>query len=465
MWSGDVNLRTRAIAAGFLFAAGVAGGLILSRKISQFLFQSSQQANAAGGERGGEQKREGKGGGGASGGERESASGKGGGKSSKSDGSEDSDKSEREGEGKEKKDAGKKSGGGKSGSNGGSEGSDKNEKGSADKKDADQKNQASATPKLDAVAARAVLAGNSVQKPNPGGEVHSIHYGMRNFVGESEGDGVFAVRRWGLTDDQLCEADPKLGPQCRPLDVQFTPENAARLRPKGVKPAQKDGLYDDAAALVASLPKGALIGTIAADDTRYLVLKGNVAGFPDYIPTLDEGRLPDVTPDAVATRLPDAPARKSGFVEVAATSGFKVANSGAAALEGSASEAPERQASGSAAMEDLRGRLLRGGRLLRDQTPARLAWLRTDGTFMQIMREEDRPFEVRLKLSPWKASGERFCREKPGVAGRGKAANQPPKPVEECLVPKLGGITSNLTNDSGEKLILYPKLDPPRIRL
>jgi hypothetical protein len=463
MRSGDVNLRTKAIAAGFLFGAGVAGGLILSRKVSQFLFQSSTQANAAAGERGGEQKREGKSGGGAGGSERQGASGSGGGKSSKSDGSEESDK--KEGEGKDKKDSARKAGG-KSASAGASEDADKNDKSSADKKDADRKPK-SAPPKLDAKAAHAVLAGNSVQKPEPGGEPRSIYYSVRNLVGESEGNGIFAVRRWSLAEDRICETDAKLGPQCRPLDVQFTPENAARLRPKDVKPAPDDGLYDDAAALVASLPKGSLIGTIAAEETRYLVLKGNVAGFPDYVPTVDAGQLPDVKAATVAPSPPvaSAPLRKSGFVEIAATSGFKVINPGPSIPVAAADDALEQKASGSAAMEHLRGHLLRGGELLRDQTPAHLAWLRADGTFMQIMREEDRPFEVRLKLSPWKASGERFCRERPAPAGRGKAGGPAPKPIEDCVVPRLNGASSNLTDDSGERLTLYPKLEPPRIRL
>ena len=138
---------------------------------------------------------------------------------------------------------------------------------------------------LTGVEAVNYLAGNTLKREAPGKPAHYTYFAPRGIQGDGN-ERSFVASAWDRNRPDLCEIAADGTPTCRPLSITL------------------DGQYESL---------GAKLGTVSIGGAAAILLKGNVAKFPDHVPLLDEAAGSTAVPP-VKSGSAGALALWSGFV-------------------------------------------------------------------------------------------------------------------------------------------------------
>ena len=241
---------------------------------------------------------------------------------------------------------------------------------------------------------------------------------------------------------------------------------------------------------------GEPVGLMVVGDRALPIIKGNLINFPPFVPTVDDPRLsrtaelaqgapveekppeaPKPAPPKVAAKAERQP--KGFAAPTGRTSSFetpKAADRNAvqktAVKEEEAKPVPvtEPPVQGAEAWSRMLAKPLAPAGAQPGKSQPFLAYLDSEGRFMQLVRVGTAPFEVTLTMSTWSWRDERICinglQETRGATAGRRAAERPvtvEKVVTNCFVPSVAGQASNLLNFRNEKLnVVGPEfLNPP----
>jgi hypothetical protein len=140
---------------------------------------------------------------------------------------------------------------------------------------------------LRGAAALGAVVDNTLEITGPKGEKRFLYFASRGVVAESDGAGLEA-RLWSRDDDRLCRSLGGDKRECFYLAVRLNDQ----LR-KGALSA----LPDRISALEEGEPMGSVEG-VGAPNVQ--LLRGNVLGFPGYVPLLEGKPAAEWTRDPVA---------------------------------------------------------------------------------------------------------------------------------------------------------------------
>ena len=118
----------------------------------------------------------------------------------------------------------------------------------------------SGPPTLTGVEAINYLAGNTLKREEPGKPARFTYFALRGIQGEGN-ERSFVATAWDRNRPDLCGISANGTPDCRPLTITL------------------DGQYE--------FP-GAKLGAVSIGGAAAILLKGNVAKFPDHVPFLDQ---------------------------------------------------------------------------------------------------------------------------------------------------------------------------------
>ena len=257
---------------------------------------------------------------------------------------------------------------------------------------------------------------------------------------------------------------------------------------------------------------GEQIATLIIGEQAFPILKGNMLGFPAFIPSIDkpnDAKSADTAASNVAkqppapaapapvaatvaaapaaTKAPSPPVAKAGFTPpkpaasfrdpVAKEAGFAAPKAVERRSFKSVNEGGDPGLTGKPAFDKLIGKTMVAYGFKPSKTPPYLGFFEPDGHFIQITRDPFMPFEATVFMTGWAFMDGKLCitgalappapvaepapKPSPGKLKAPSPVKDKPQPGS-CIIPQVSGNDeTNIVNIKGEKLIVGANIELP----